>query len=229
MVERLLLLDTCTELGFVAYSDQGSLVFQASLGGMFDSAQSLVPVLDQQLKENGLALSSVDAIAVTVGPGSYTGLRIGVVIAKTLAFALNKPLIGIPSVELYSPMGILEGPFAVLLDARMGGVYGATGQMHDGLATFQAPFAMPIEQLDGVLHGIRIIVSPHAMRLQDKVSVLRSFEWHQATPSGKRMEEAARLRLRNGDFSEKAEVEILYLRKTQAEIEREKAIHKSNT
>lgn len=228
MVNRQLLIDTCTEYGFTAYADQGNILFQAFLGDTFDCAQSLVPVLNQQLIENSIQMENVDAICVTKGPGSYTGMRVGVIVAKALAFALSKPLIGVPSTELYSPLGMLDGSFAVLLDARMGGVYGAIGSMRDGLAYYDEPFTLPIESLSEVLAGIRTIVSPHAPRLQEKCTLLREFDWHQAQPSAKRMDEAAALRWKNGDFSSDAQVDILYLRKTQAEIEREKRLQESN-
>ncbi len=222
MVNKFLLIDTCTEHGFTALSADGTVLFQAFLGGAFDSAQSLIPVLDRQLQENGLLLRDVDAIAVTAGPGSYTGLRIGVVIAKALSFSLDKPLIGVPSLELYAPSGILEGDFASVIDARMGGVYCSKGVMRNGMAAFAPPQAIPIDELDSVLEGIRIIVSPHADRLCERSPLLRGLEWHQTLPSAKRMEEAAAWRFERGEYSEKVEVEILYLRKTQAEIERER-------
>ncbi|MFA6915159.1 MAG: tRNA (adenosine(37)-N6)-threonylcarbamoyltransferase complex dimerization subunit type 1 TsaB [Parachlamydiales bacterium] len=222
VVDTTLLIDTCTETGFTAVFSGGVLKFQSFLGSSFDSAQALIPTLHAALQKNSLSLNEVDLIGVTAGPGSYTGMRLGIISAKCLAYALKKPLVGVPSVEAYAPLGMTEGKFSVLLDARMGGVYGAIGSIQQGRIEYAPPFLLPLDKVAEKLEGIHVVVSPHANRLQDKTAFLRGKDWHEALPSPVLMAEAVKKRWLKGEYSLNAEVEILYLRRTQAEIEREK-------
>jgi tRNA threonylcarbamoyladenosine biosynthesis protein TsaB len=78
------------------------------------------------LQELGWAVAGVDLLAVSAGPGSYTGLRIGMAFAKSLAFATGKPLVAVPTLEVMArrpPPG--AGPLAPVLDARWGHAYAA--------------------------------------------------------------------------------------------------------
>ena len=69
-------------------------------------AQFVQVAIQQLCKESGIALSQIDAVVVTLGPGSYTGLRVGLASAKGLAFALNKPLIGLSTLALLADVAI---------------------------------------------------------------------------------------------------------------------------
>lgn len=222
MVKTFLLVDTCTENGFTALFQEGKIAFQAFLGDTFDSAQALIPILHTQLQENSCRWDTIDGIAVTAGPGSYTGMRLGIIAAKCLAYSLKKPLIGIPSTEIYVPHGISEGRFAVLLDARMGGAYCSLGTIGEGLVFYEPPFLQSLDSLSETLEGIQQIVSPHSKRLKERAIALREKEWHEVLPSPLHMGEAAQQRWNRNEYSQTADLEILYLRRTQAEIERDK-------
>jgi len=92
-------------------------------------AELLFPRVDALLARNGLAYADLDRVAVTTGPGSFTGLRIGLSAARGLGVALGLPVIGVPSlfaISLGAPSG---SPVAVLLDARRGEAY---FQLFDG-------------------------------------------------------------------------------------------------
>ena len=93
-------IETSTSVCSVALSENGySLSFRENSEGRSHAAL-LAPFIDLILKENNILPEKLDAIAVSKGPGSYTGLRIGVSTAKGLAFALDIPLIGINTLEL---------------------------------------------------------------------------------------------------------------------------------
>lgn len=87
-------------------------------------SETLMPMLDELVKDTGVGLEDVDAIAVSAGPGSFTGLRIGSATAKGLGMALNKPLIHIPTLHAmaYNLLGS-PGFLVPMLDARRGQVY----------------------------------------------------------------------------------------------------------
>lgn len=88
-----------------------------------DQSKYLLPTIDELLGKH--ALKELTYIAVGMGPGTFTGTRIGVVTAKTLAFAHNLPLIGFCSLKRYIPEQ--EGPFIVTRDAKSKGYYAITG------------------------------------------------------------------------------------------------------
>ena len=88
-------IETSTEVCSVNVSENGKLFFEKeSLEGLKHS-ELLTVFIEQLFSENNLEMKAVDAVAVAKGPGSYTGLRIGVSVAKGLCYALNKPLIAI--------------------------------------------------------------------------------------------------------------------------------------
>ena len=93
-------------------------------------AERLFPMIAQVLKESGTTLAAIDRIAVTLGPGTFTGVRVGVAAARGLALALNKPVVGMTSLaamahEADALLGAERGvrPLAVVVDARRGMVY----------------------------------------------------------------------------------------------------------
>lgn len=94
-------------------------------------SQTLLPMLDQVVQMLGIELDSVDAIAVSKGPGSFTGLRIGSATAKGLGLALNRPLIAVPTVDAiaYNLYGNTQ-LICPLMDARR-------SQVYTGLYTFE--------------------------------------------------------------------------------------------
>lgn len=95
-------------------------------------SQTLLPMLDEMMGRVGIDISEVDAIAVSGGPGSFTGLRIGSATAKGLGLALNKPLINVPTLDAmaYQVCGF-PGLVCPMMDARRNQVF--TGIYHTGL------------------------------------------------------------------------------------------------
>lgn len=92
----------------------------------YSHAERLHVYIDEVLNEAGISSKALDAISVSKGPGSYTGLRIGVSAAKGLCFALQKPLISIPTLEsLAHQVTINNGVIVAMLDARRLEVYAA--------------------------------------------------------------------------------------------------------
>lgn len=92
----------------------------------YSHAESLHVFIDELFTSANILPSSIDAVAVSKGPGSYTGLRIGVSAAKGLCFALDKPLISISTLETLShQIDCIEGRIVTMLDARRMEVYSA--------------------------------------------------------------------------------------------------------
>ncbi len=93
-------IETSSSVCSVALADNGSTISSRENSDGRSHAAMLAPFIDSILKENTILPEKLDAIAVSKGPGSYTGLRIGVSTSKGLAYALKIPLIGINTLEL---------------------------------------------------------------------------------------------------------------------------------
>ena len=121
-------IDTTTKKCSVALAQDGVLMIQKELlSEEFSHSEQLHPFIEEVLKESGLKSSSLSAIAISKGPGSYTGLRIGVAAAKGLCFALDLPLIALNTLEIMvQPYEVFPYSFIIpMLDARRMEVYTA--------------------------------------------------------------------------------------------------------
>ena len=120
-------IETATTNCSVALSKNGvTIAILEDYDKKYSHAERLHVYIDQILKDQNIAVSELDAIAVSKGPGSYTGLRIGVSAAKGLSFALNLPLISVSTLEsLARQVHIEKGHIIPMLDARRMEVYSA--------------------------------------------------------------------------------------------------------
>lgn len=124
---KMLHIETSTEQCGVALSDGATLLAHKELLAKgFKHAAQLHPFIDQVLNETGLAPNQLEAVSVSAGPGSYTGLRIGTVAAKGLCFALDIPLIAIPTLAVLAAPHWEHTKVVALLDARRDEVYATT-------------------------------------------------------------------------------------------------------
>ncbi|PKD17528.1 tRNA threonylcarbamoyladenosine biosynthesis protein TsaB [Salegentibacter salinarum] len=123
----ILCLETATTNCSVALSKDGvQLALKEDKSNNYSHAEKLHIFIDEILKENNLAVTDLDAIAVSKGPGSYTGLRIGVSTAKGLCFSLDIPLISIATLaSLATQVELDKGFIIAMLDARRMEVYSA--------------------------------------------------------------------------------------------------------
>ena len=120
-------IETATTNCSVSLSKEGkTIVLKEDYDKNYSHAERLHVYIDTVLKEAQIEPIQLDAIAVSKGPGSYTGLRIGVSAAKGLCFALDKPLIAVPTLEaLAHQVKDKEGVIIAMLDARRMEVYSA--------------------------------------------------------------------------------------------------------
>ncbi|WP_346862535.1 tRNA (adenosine(37)-N6)-threonylcarbamoyltransferase complex dimerization subunit type 1 TsaB [uncultured Draconibacterium sp.] len=130
-------IETSTEVCSVTIAENGKTLFQKESNDGLRHSELLTVFIQDLFKENNFEISKLDAVAVSKGPGSYTGLRIGVSVAKGLCYGLNIPLIGIGSIELmgsytaahsnefYSNTTEEELLFCPMIDARRMEVYTA--------------------------------------------------------------------------------------------------------
>lgn len=122
----ILALDTATLVSSVALVRDETLVAELTIQTKKTHSEMLMPHIEQVMALANAAKQDLSLIAVSIGPGSFTGLRIGLATAKALAYALNIPLIGIPTLEALAYNCPIPGALlSPMLDAQKGNVYQA--------------------------------------------------------------------------------------------------------
>lgn len=218
-----LLIDTSTERGIAAIFDGLTPLVNIELPYGYNSSGHLMPALERSLKQSGLSLNQLAFVGVGVGPGSYTGIRIGAIVGKSIAYARKIPLVGVCSLQSYVPNA--DGAYAVMIDAKISGVYLLRGRLERGeVVDLHEPRVCALQAVTDSLDGVTTIVSPNSARIQSELSLLSpGLNWQDKTPCATQMARSALAKFRRGEFSTDGRLELQYLRKTQAEIERGKA------
>jgi tRNA threonylcarbamoyladenosine biosynthesis protein TsaB len=129
-------------------------------------SERLMSTVDQVLRATGLTIGDMDGFAVAIGPGSFTGLRIGLSTVKGLALVTGKPIAAVPTLEALAwNLPYADAPVCPMLDARKNEVYAAVYEFRrTGLAQLMPETALPIKGLSDVLTG-DVIFSGEASRL----------------------------------------------------------------
>jgi tRNA threonylcarbamoyladenosine biosynthesis protein TsaB len=223
---NVLALDTATSHAAVALAMAAGAVHVVRPDAQARHGRNLVPAIQQLLGQAGIEAAAIDLFAVGLGPGSYTGLRVGLTVAKMLAYAVNRPLVSFDSLEAIArnaPADALQ--VAVVGDAQRGDLYAADfaregpGQRLvrlgptriEPLAGWAARLAPgtfvlgPGLQIEGIAAG----VPPHARVLD------ASDEAH--WPDGRRLLTLARELWQGGQRDDPWFLEPLYLRRSAAE------------
>ncbi len=224
-------IDASGVAGSVAYIKEGKFVGEYYICDKLTHSQTIMPMLEHMKKILDIDLDTIDAIAVTSGPGSFTGLRIGVTAAKSLALALDVPIIGVPTLDVIAHnITYTDNLICPIMDARRNQVYTSLYKWENGILNQIIPHdALDMnkylellktkdekviflgdgidcykEKIQAVL-GEKAIFAPEFLKLQ-KASVLL---------------EIAKKKYENGEAISAAELVPLYLRKSQAEREKE--------
>jgi len=143
-------IDTATETAQVSFAKDGKLLHSLHNDSQKDHASFLQVAIQQLMKTAAIKLNDVDAVAVTAGPGSYTGLRVGMSSAKGLCYSLNKPLIAINTLEILTVAAIGQSHDTVnffycpMIDARRMEVF--TAIYSSKTTTILSPCAMILQQ-----------------------------------------------------------------------------------
>ena len=123
---KILAIDTSGPVCGVAVMKDGAVVYEASAINKMTHSVNLLPMIDTACQSAGLTIGDLDRIAVVSGPGSFTGVRLGVSTVKGLAHAHNTPCVAVDALEaMAAGAGEFDGVICPIQDARAGQVYGA--------------------------------------------------------------------------------------------------------
>jgi tRNA threonylcarbamoyladenosine biosynthesis protein TsaB len=161
-------LDACAAA--VLDTDAGKLIAQESQAMKRGHAEALMPLIARVIKQSGVGFSGLDRIAVTTGPGSFTGLRVGLSAARGIALAANKPVVGLTTLSAYAAPVVSESgeqPVISVIDARHDHVYFQVVSGNGSLLI--RPKVAPIEEaLEAARFGAPHLVGNAAGILADR-------------------------------------------------------------
>jgi tRNA threonylcarbamoyladenosine biosynthesis protein TsaB len=233
---RVLAVETSTLTGAVALLDGERVVGESRLSIAVTHGERLLASVDALLRAAGWALGDVEGLAVAIGPGSFTGLRIGVSTLKALAFGTGRPLVGVPTLDALAwSIPFAAHPVCPVLDARKGEVYAAlhrtTGGRLERLGPDRAIAPRRLaEELAGDPGGPVVFVGDGVVSHGE---VFRQVLGSAAclAPAGLRLPSAvtvadlARGPLARGEAGDPAALVPIYVRPSEAELARERRQH----
>lgn len=224
---KILALESSAIAASAALCEDGKLLGEFTLQNGNTHSETLLPLAESILRAFSLSPDQIDLFAVSAGPGSFTGVRIGCATVKGLAFGTGKPCIGVSTLEaLAENLTLRDGLICPVMNARRGQVYTALFRCKDrGLTRLLPDSAMAIGELDALLgeygdepvslvgDGYEITVSALKHPVCPTPERLRPQSAYSVAQVAKRMYDS-------GIRTDDAELVSVYLRPSQAERER---------
>ncbi|MBQ8598721.1 MAG: tRNA (adenosine(37)-N6)-threonylcarbamoyltransferase complex dimerization subunit type 1 TsaB [Oscillospiraceae bacterium] len=149
---KILALDTSSQAASCALLEDERPIGSFYIDAKLTHSQTILPMVENMLSACQQTLKDVDLFAVSNGPGSFTGLRIGTAAVKGMAHALNKPCVGLSTLEglAYNMIG-RSGIVCAVMDARCNQVYTALFDLDEGMKRITEDMAIPLEELQEIL------------------------------------------------------------------------------
>lgn len=225
---KILTIDTSTTTNSVALTSGARLLAEFLVNPERTHSASLMRGLEQVMSSTGLEMDALDAIGVTLGPGSFTGLRVGIATVKGLSLALAKPVVAFSSLAMLA-MNLPHAAFPVcpMFDAKKKEVYAALYRCQDLPEPLVRDCVMPPAEFLARITVPTLFVGSGALRYRElieetlgELALFAPSVCHQPRASAGALL-AADLVAR-GEFVEAARLVPAYLRASEAEIERQK-------
>jgi len=215
----ILLLETTTVNCSVALAEDDKIIaIKEDKTPGYSHAEKLHLFIEAVLTESNKTLLNLDAVAVSKGPGSYTGLRIGVSAAKGLCYALNLPLLSVDTLtsiaHQYKSLDFADGYVIPILDARRMEVYTSVFKLENGELILISPVEAKIidENSFEELKGNKLFVGDGVGKIEEVLSNKKNTSFLQCLPSTKEMASIAFNKYKISDIEDVAYFEPFYLK-----------------
>lgn len=226
---KILAVDTATQACSVAVANNGVLAAEVTLVSKTTHSRHLMALIDKALDLSGMTLSELDGYAVTAGPGSFTGLRIGLSVIKGLCSVTGGDVVGVSSLDALA-YGISYPAFDVvaMIDARKGEVYAASYRSEGGvLCKASDEEALKPEALLEKVREKTIFIGSGSVTYRDLIVARLGENALFHVENGNHIKASvvaalARKRLEAGDADDLAALAPCYIRRSDAEIDLEK-------
>ncbi len=223
---KVLAIDTSTVMATCAVLDEENLLGEFSLNQEMGHSENLVPMVKTLLDNLNLKVSDIDLYGVALGPGSFTGLRIGIATVKAFAHVYNKPIVGVSTLEGLAFNVRASGVIVPMIDARKNRVYTGIYKWENGyLNNIEEPTVMEIDKLleylkenynNIIVNGNGIYV--HREKIRDKLGDKVEFApYIQNTCRAASIGELAVLKKEEGKVENFFSLVPEYLRQSQAQ------------
>lgn len=232
---KILALDSTAVVGTVALCEDARMVAHYTLNTGNTHSQTLLPMIESALSSAEWEIDDLDLIAVSNGPGSFTGVRIGVATVKGLAFGKDIPCAGVSTLEaLAYNLRYFNGILCPVMNARRAQVYNALFSCENGVLTRLCPDrAIAIADLDAELAAMQ---QPVYLVGDGYDITVRGFAQTQITPvpeelrvqSGYSVAMCGLAAYERGEATDDTSLAVVYLRPSQAERERNEKLAKQN-
>lgn len=228
MSRIILAADTSTAANTVAVCRDGAILAEVTVESPRLHSERLLAAVDWVLQEAQLTIHEVDVLAIAIGPGSFTGLRIGASMWKGLAFAAQKPLVAVPTLDALALLAMgAEGAIVAAIDARMQEAYGAVYRFEAGarvkvLPDTVAPLGHLLASLEGPVYCIGDAFTVYRDAAVAALPHARFAPAHLNGPRASAVAAEAAALLDAGAPADAALVSPVYLRASQAEVNRDK-------
>lgn len=226
---KILSIDSSTPVAGIAIADGNVLLGEILINTKNTHSEKLMPMIQQLLQELQLTMQDLDSVAVTQGPGSFTGLRIGMATAKGLVQGAGKKLIAVPTLEcLAYNLVHYPGIICPIMNAQKKQVYTAIFRSNntglERLSDYQAIAAEQLaDQLDAlgedvwfVGDGIAAFSDVFAAKLGARCHFA---DGHQVLPRAATLAMLAAQKAENEEFEDLYQSELIYIRKSEAEVQ----------
>lgn len=222
-------IETSTKTGSVAIISDQAVVAQYSLNIEVTHSERLMATVDRVLRDTGLTMNQMEGYAVAIGPGSFTGLRIGLATVKGLALATNRPVAAVPTLlGLARNLPYADAPVCPLLDARKKEVYAAVYAFRgNNLEQLMPESAVPIASLADAIAGSVIFSGEASLLYRSEIEQqfgerARFAPFAASLPSAASVAEAGLALIRSGRHADPDNLTPLYVRRPEAEVAWEK-------
>jgi len=230
---RILAIETATMLGGVALlDDSAGLIAEIRLNVKSTHSERLMTGTEHVLKQSGLAISDIDCFALSIGPGSFTGLRIGLSTVKGFSYATGNPVVSVPTLEaLAYNFPYCTYPVCTMLDARKNEVYAALFRWdRDGFIRLLAEVPVTVSELmERMRHFMDkkiVFAGEGALLYRDRIIEFIGKKALFASPDI-RVPSPAHVALlgmkkaKDKEFSEPMSLVPFYIRRSEAELKRD--------
>lgn len=234
---KILGIDTSTMAASVAVIEDNKLICEYTINTKKTHSQKLMPMIENMLKESDLSIKDIDLVGVCIGPGSFTGLRIGMATAKAIAHVNELPIIGVTSLEMLAAnMNLCDKKICSILDAQRSQVYTAKFEYNkDKLVQIED---VDVIEIDKLLEDISlkqeeyILIGEAVYKYEDKIKDIDNILVPASSHNMTKASSLCALVKEKYDSGEKTDscytINPMYIRKSQAEVQYDEKMKRLN-
>ena len=223
----ILAIETATLVSSVALATSDTLLAEITLQTKKTHSELLMPHIAKILDMAGVSRTDITAVAVSIGPGSFTGLRIGLATAKSLAYAMKIPLVGVPTLAALAYGCFVPGAIlSPILDAQKGNVYQALFEWQNGNVKELMPAT--VIGIDEALDSLAQYSAPvilmgeaavlHREKIKQRDNHLSLAAPHMIIPRASSVAGLGHMLIQQGIHHDVMALEPLYIRRSEAEV-----------